>query len=185
MEPPSKRRRLSNDGGRNTEGTPGRSTPQSLSHPVSPPRRRNRPQATPAESTELAGEPTSSESTKTEDKSIRSPFQLTWIRDLPDEANFDAVTLGDILGDPLIAECWNFNYLHDIEFLLSHLDQDVRHLVEVHVVHGFWKNEDPSRLMLQVSLNGQASSSSPPWLTGAIGAGDGSQERQAPLRIHA
>lgn len=159
MEPPSKRRRLSNNnGGRSTAGASGRSTPQSLSHPVSPPRRRNRLQATPAEDTELARESTPSNSTNTDtdtdtrNKTFQSPFQLTWIRDLPDAANTDAITLGDILGDPLIAECWNFNYLHDIDFLLSHLDQDVRHLVIVHVVHGFWKNEDPNRILLQVSL---------------------------------
>jgi hypothetical protein len=52
----------------------------------------------------------------------------------------------------LIAECWEFNYLHDIDFLISHFDEDTRHLVQVHVVHGFWKKEDKSRLMLQVSL---------------------------------
>jgi tyrosyl-DNA phosphodiesterase-1 len=92
----------------------------------------------------------------TGNKTFKSPFQLTWIRDLPPGANTDAVTLGDILGDPLVAECWDFNYLHDIDFLLSHFDQDVRQLVKVNVVHGFWKKEDPSRLLLQVSsLNQQ------------------------------
>lgn len=159
MEPPAKRRCLSiEDDGRNTTGTPGRSTPRSLSHPVSPPRRRDiRPQATPAETDEFPMEPTSSKPTDTDtgNKTFKSPFQLTWIRDLPPEANTDAVTLGDILGDPLVAECWDFNYLHDIDFLLSHFDRDVRQLVRVHVVHGFWKKEDPSRLMLQVSLNQQ------------------------------
>lgn len=93
----------------------------------------------------------SSRPTDTGDKTFKSPFQLTWIRDLPAKANTDAVTLSDILGDPLVAECWDFNYLHDIDFLLSHFDQDVRQLVKVHVVHGFWKKEDPSRLLLQVS----------------------------------
>ncbi|ROW04428.1 hypothetical protein VMCG_04983 [Cytospora schulzeri] len=156
MEPPNKRRRLSIEHNeRDTAGTPGRSTPRSLSHPVSPPRRRNRPKATPTETTQSPTEPASSKSksaeteTETGTKTFKSPFQLTWIRDLPDEANTDAVTLGAILGDPLIAECWDFNYLHDIDFLLSHFDQDVRQLVKVHVVHGFWKQEDPSRLMLQ------------------------------------
>ncbi|KAL2158920.1 hypothetical protein VTH06DRAFT_2950 [Thermothelomyces fergusii] len=63
--------------------------------------------------------------------------------------NKDAITLKEILGDPLIAECWEFNYLHDIDFLMAAFDPDVRHLVKVHVVHGFWKREDPSRLELQ------------------------------------
>ena len=83
-------------------------------------------------------------------KIIDSPFQLTWIRDLPASSNVDAVTLKDILGNPLIAECWDFNYLHNLDFLMDAFDPDIRDLVNVHVVHGFWKNEDPSRLSLKV-----------------------------------
>ncbi|KAK7748635.1 hypothetical protein SLS53_000656 [Cytospora paraplurivora] len=159
MEPPSKRRRLSvDDDGRDTAGKPGTtggsSTPRSLSHPVSPPRKRNRLTPTPAEDINPQSEPTSPKSLNSERRIFKSPFKLTWIRDLPDSANNDAVTLGDILGDPLIAECWNFNYLHDIDFMLSHFDRDVRHLVELHVVHGFWKKEDESRLMLQEQADG-------------------------------
>lgn len=162
MEPLSKRRRLSvEDGEEDTIGTPGAtggsSTPHSLNHPVSPPRKRNRPtpRPTPAEDCKPHAEPASPEYSISQNRIFKSPFQLTWVRDLPDTANIDAVRLGDILGDPLIAECWNFNYLHDIDFILSHIDQDVRNLVELHIVHGFWKQEDESRLMLQVSLNWQ------------------------------
>jgi tyrosyl-DNA phosphodiesterase-1 len=82
-----------------------------------------------------------------------SPFQLTSIRDLPASSNVDAVSLKDILGDPLIAECWEFNYLHDLDFLMGSFDNDVRDLVKVHVVHGFWKNEDTSRLSLKVFIH--------------------------------
>jgi tyrosyl-DNA phosphodiesterase-1 len=83
-------------------------------------------------------------------QTFRSPFQLTRIRDLPPELNRDTISLKDILGDPLISECWEFNYLHDIDFLMNAFDEDVRGLVKVHVVHGFWKKEDPNRLGLQV-----------------------------------
>lgn len=85
-------------------------------------------------------------------KIIRSPFQLTKIRDLPKSFNVDSISLDEILGDPLISECWDFNYLHDLDFLLRSFDQDVQQLVKVHVVHGFWKREDPSRLMLEVRI---------------------------------
>ena len=81
-----------------------------------------------------------------------SPFQLTSIRDLPASSNVDAVSLKDILCDPLIAECWEFNYMHNLDFLMDAFDDDVRDLVKVHVVHGFWKNEDPSRLRLKVGF---------------------------------
>ncbi|KAK2059224.1 tyrosyl-DNA phosphodiesterase [Colletotrichum caudatum] len=100
--------------------------PLSLSRAISPPKKRNR-----------------------HCERIRSPFQLTRIRDLPEAANHDTVALKDILCDPLIAECWEFNFLHDIHFLMSHFDADTRDLVKVHVVHGFWKREDPNRLALQ------------------------------------
>lgn len=81
---------------------------------------------------------------------IKSPWQLTWIQDLPEEDNRDAVSLRDLLGDPLIAECWEFNFLHDIHFLMDAFDSDTRHLVKVHVVHGFWKREDESRIAIEV-----------------------------------
>ncbi|KAK3293991.1 tyrosyl-DNA phosphodiesterase-domain-containing protein [Chaetomium fimeti] len=120
----------------------GKNTPVSLTHPVSPPLKRR----------QLAPSPKGKKDTvppSTSTRVFKSPFQLTKIRDLPPEMNKDTVTLKDILGDPLISECWEFNYLHDIDFLMSAFDQDVRHLVKVHVVHGFWKKEDPSRLKLQ------------------------------------
>ncbi|KAI6785103.1 uncharacterized protein J7T54_006745 [Emericellopsis cladophorae] len=87
-----------------------------------------------------------------ESTAVASPWQLTWIRDLPEDLNRDAVTLRDLLGDPLISDCWEFNFLHDIDFLMDAFDPDIRHLVNVHVVHGFWKQEDPSRLRLSPSL---------------------------------
>lgn len=85
---------------------------------------------------------------------MKSPFQLTKIRDLPQAANQDTVTLNDLLGDPLISECWNFNYLHDIRFLMSAFDPDVRSLVKVHVVHGFWKKDDANRQQLEQEAKG-------------------------------
>ena len=84
---------------------------------------------------------------------MKSPFQLTWIQDLPESSNVDAVSLKNILGDPLIAECWEFNYLHDLDFLMDAFDEDVRNLVKVHVIHGFWKHEDTSRQNMKVRRN--------------------------------
>ncbi|KAI1460316.1 phospholipase D/nuclease [Annulohypoxylon moriforme] len=127
-EPPSKRRRLSDTDQDHTVKTPGE-LPTSLSHPISPPP----PRKTVAR----------------ERKLIPSPVRLTTIRDLPEEANVGAVSLHDLLGDPLISECWEFNYLHDVDFLMNHFDEDTRSLVKVHVVHGFWKRDDNNRLFLE------------------------------------
>jgi hypothetical protein len=125
-----KRRRLSNAGERPTNSS-------NLLHPldssISPPPLRRRQQSQPQGP-----------------KVMKSPFQLTRIKDLPPALNVDTVTLKDILGDPLIAECWEFNYLHDLDFLMDAFDEDVRDIVEVHVVHGFWKQEDAGRRNLMV-----------------------------------
>lgn len=123
MEPPLKRLR-SDDSDRND-------ALESLTRPISPP---------------VAKKPRQHDAPK----SHPSPWKLTWIHDLPNEKNKDAITLNDILGDPLISECWIFNYLHDINFIVEALDPDVRQLVQVHIVHGFWKREDPNRLLLLV-----------------------------------
>lgn len=83
-------------------------------------------------------------------KLVNSPFQLTSIHGLSEFSNRDTVTLKSILGSPVISECWNFNYLHNLDFLMEAFDSDVRHLVKINVVHGFWKQEDEARLSLQV-----------------------------------
>jgi len=49
---------------------------------------------------------------------LPSPFKLTKIRDTQDTNNVDTITLGDILGDPLIKEMWQFNFLIDIDFTM-------------------------------------------------------------------
>ena len=83
---------------------------------------------------------------------LPSPIQLTHIRDLPASSgnNVDTVRLRDILGDPMIRECWQFNYCIDVDYLMSQFDEDVRGLVQVKVVHGSWKREAPNRIRIDV-----------------------------------
>ncbi len=76
---------------------------------------------------------------------IPSPFHLTEIRNLPDRLNVDTVTLDNILCDPMICELWEFNYMHDLDFLVSKLDPDTRDTTKVNVVHGSWKRDSPNR----------------------------------------
>ncbi|THW38291.1 phospholipase D/nuclease [Aureobasidium pullulans] len=78
-----------------------------------------------------------------------SPFQLTRIRDLPASANVDTVTLSDILGEPMIKEQWQFNFLLDIDFIMSHLDEDVRDTVQTKIIHGFHEKNSLSRISLE------------------------------------
>jgi tyrosyl-DNA phosphodiesterase-1 len=85
---------------------------------------------------------------------ISSPFQLTHIQGLPDKGGFNegAVKLRDILGDPMIKECWQFNYCFDVDFLMSNFDQDVRGLVQVKIVHGSWERESMNKIRIDVSM---------------------------------
>jgi tyrosyl-DNA phosphodiesterase-1 len=80
---------------------------------------------------------------------IPSPIHLTKVEGLSAVNNVDTASLRDIVGDPLIRECWVFNYLFDVEFLLSCLDEDVRDEVQVKLVHGSWKKEDSNRLRIE------------------------------------
>ena len=81
---------------------------------------------------------------------LSSPIHLNSIRDLPASLNEDAVSLHDLLGDPLIRECWVFDFLFDIDFMMSHFDSDTRHLVQVKVVHGSWRKDDANRVSIDV-----------------------------------
>lgn len=82
-------------------------------------------------------------------KNIPSPVQLNFIQELPASSNIDTVSLGNILGDPMIKECWLFNYLFDIDFVMKHVDPDTRDIVQIKIVHGSWKNEDPNKIAIE------------------------------------
>ncbi|KAK1778569.1 tyrosyl-DNA phosphodiesterase-domain-containing protein [Copromyces sp. CBS 386.78] len=133
------------------KGGSSRATPRSLSRAVSPPlkKRRTSPEKRESLPAEQQPEQQTEQQPCPSQWIVKSPFHLTTIRSLEHASNKDTVSLKDLLGDPLIKECWEFNYLHDIDFLMNAFDQDVRHLVKVHVVHGFWKKEDPKRLQIQ------------------------------------
>jgi tyrosyl-DNA phosphodiesterase-1 len=105
------------------------------------------------ESNEPKTSQTSSKAGSIPAKVIDSPIQLTHVRDLPTSKgyNADTVRLRDILGDPMIRECWQFNYLFDVDFLMSQFDEDTRGLVKVRVVHGSWQRENANKIRIEVS----------------------------------
>lgn len=71
-----------------------------------------------ANSIETAEQKKSHEAVKAQVRCLASPFQLTKIRDLAPHQNVDTVELKDILGNPMIKECWNFNFLFDLDFVM-------------------------------------------------------------------
>lgn len=112
------------------------STPISLRASISPPRPRIGRSQSNSNGTPLQNEPEI-----TPGSLISSPFQLSRIRDSPGSLNNGCVSLGKIVCDPMIREMWQFNYMHDLDFLLSNMDPDTKDSVKIHVVHGYWKRE--------------------------------------------
>jgi Tyrosyl-DNA phosphodiesterase len=68
----------------------------------------------PAEVTESQSEPVTTSTWRI----ISSPFKLTRIRDLPDNANADTVGIRDILGDVMLKEVWLFDFLYDVDWVM-------------------------------------------------------------------
>lgn len=83
---------------------------------------------------------------------IPSPVQLISIKDLPATTNTDTISLQEILGNPLIRECWIFNFLFDVDFVMQQFDEDTRDLVKVKLVHGSWKNGDSNRMRINEAV---------------------------------
>lgn len=82
-----------------------------------------------------------------------SPVQLISIKDMPSSYNIDTISLRDILGEPLIQECWIFNYLFDVDFVMEQFDEDTRDLVKIKIIHGSWKTEDTNRKRINEAAN--------------------------------
>lgn len=139
VEPPTKRRKLDVNLSEDVLAASAQqdSPHHSLDRPISPPLSKRRGDAVGAPDWGFENIPPK-ESTKTPPvvdaqqdqpqernssglqrrKYVPSPFQLMHIRDLAPSQNVDAVKLKDILGDPMIKECWNFNFLFDTDFVM-------------------------------------------------------------------
>lgn len=118
-QPVAKRRKLDPSADPNARKTlnPVKSPLLSLSRSITPPGASQKPQALTRVDIDLTVDDGYT-SRNTEHKLLPSPVQLTCIRDLPPSSNVDTVGLREILGDPMIRECWQFNYLFDIDFLM-------------------------------------------------------------------
>ncbi|KAJ5758737.1 hypothetical protein N7520_005893 [Penicillium odoratum] len=156
MERPSKRAKISLDQSRGDKSPESSvSTPlASLQRSISPPARTRSGEPLPTISAcpELPGDQNNgfpaNQSNVNLSRLISSPFELTHIQGLTDRGglNEDTVKLRDILGNPMIKECWQFNYCFDVDFLMSKFDQDVRSLVKVKIVHGSWERESMNKI---------------------------------------
>jgi hypothetical protein len=134
-DPPAKRRKLDHEEVATTEHQT--KTQKGLDRTISPPlSRRRSPErdieptwgfddvpkqtlvARPLPASKAEERPASEEDDRTKPHVVPSPINLTRIAGLAAHQNVDAVGLGDLLGDPLIKECWNFNFLFDLDFVM-------------------------------------------------------------------
>lgn len=114
MEHRQKRVKLSDDEAEGSSPSNGRASRRS----ISPPRKRNAQVLEASPASKAASSASSAPTARPRPRLIPSPVQLNNIVELPASSNVDTVRLRDILGDPLISECWLFNYLFDVDFLM-------------------------------------------------------------------
>ncbi|KAF3891782.1 Tyrosyl-DNA phosphodiesterase I [Trichophyton interdigitale] len=144
--PPSKKLKTSSNNGyqANSSGSVclGHGRLLSLNRSITPPLSRNQQPRKP-------GSP-SGPGLPSRQKIIPSPIQLTHIRDISDSTGYNegCVKLRDILGDPMIKECWQFNYLFDVDYIMGQFDRDVKDLIQLKIIHGSWKKEAPNRIAI-------------------------------------
>lgn len=135
--PPSKRRKLdANERSKVATIEEPTFTTRGINRPISPPLSRRKSPVPPASfkptwnfdeiPKQATGSTTSDTSPDIETKKkgykgtkfVPSPIRLTRIEDLGPHRNVDSVGLTEILGDPMIKECWNFNFLFDLDFVM-------------------------------------------------------------------
>lgn len=135
----NKRRRIELEGEANSLNSQSKSS--TLDAPISPPTKKR------------CDEPTPSDWIKRENRTkfVSSPVSLIRVAPLSPSENIDTVSILDLLGDPLIKECWAFNFLFDVEWLLSQFDADVRDQVRLNVVHGSWRKESENKIAIDAA----------------------------------
>lgn len=137
--PPTKRRKLdTTQPDKATTSEASNSSAKGIDRPISPPLSRRKspvvpttftatwnfddvPKTAPAPDVTTSDADQDAETERDENERTKvcpSPVQLTRIEDLGPHQNVDAVGLKDILGDPMIKECWNFNFLFDLDFVM-------------------------------------------------------------------
>jgi hypothetical protein len=87
--------------------------------------------------------------TKSAMRTVISAFYVTCIRGLPGSENKDTIGIDDVLGDMMLREVWVFYYMHDIQWVMWQLDEDVAGHAKMVFVHGNRKSADPGRKRME------------------------------------
>ncbi|KAI5865155.1 phospholipase D/nuclease [Durotheca rogersii] len=78
-----------------------------------------------------------------------SPFRLTTVAALPNNTNVETVSVRDVLGDPLISECWSINDTHDIPWFMSQFHKGPGFPTTVHIIQGLSTNLPEKHALLE------------------------------------
>lgn len=97
---------------------------------------------------ETEGEPEDDAIQQSTTEQNTSPFRLTHIAQLDDAANRDTINLHELLGDRSLTSVWLFDYLFNMEFVMSHFSVKSES-IPVYVMHGSWKKESACRAHLE------------------------------------
>lgn len=86
---------------------------------------------------------------------IRSPIRLYTIKDLPPSENVDTVTLREIFSpSTTLDEIWSLNFMTNMQFLRDIIGPDDEDRVKVRIIHGYWRQEDESRKIMEAGVWG-------------------------------
>jgi tyrosyl-DNA phosphodiesterase 1 len=86
---------------------------------------------------------------------VSSPIRLYSILDLPPSENVDAITLREILSpQSTLDEIWSFNFMTNMQFLRERIGTDDENRVKIRIVHGYWRQEDESRKLMEAGVWG-------------------------------
>jgi tyrosyl-DNA phosphodiesterase 1 len=131
----------------------------SLDRPISPPPRKrpwesNDPGPRPTKKSEAATTKAKTEKSQTEEiQVVRSPIRLYTVTDLPGSENIDTVRLKDLFASPnSLDEIWSFNFMHNMDWFRGLIGEENEKRVKVRIVHGYWRQEDESRKVMEEGM---------------------------------
>jgi tyrosyl-DNA phosphodiesterase 1 len=95
------------------------------------------------------------EAAKEEIRIVRSPIRLYSIQDLPPSENIETTTLRDVLSPTsTLDELWSFNFMTNMPWLQAHIGSQDEHRIKIRIVHGYWRQEDESRKIMEQGIWG-------------------------------
>lgn len=86
---------------------------------------------------------------------IRSPIRLYTIKNLDASENVDTITLQEILyPQSTLDELWSINFMTDMPFLRQTIGREDETRIKIRIIHGYWREDDPSRKLMEAGVWG-------------------------------